>query len=129
MLWVCPPIIIQITSISHTKGQYFNRAPNFIQCAQTLYYPEYLKFARRNTPQNLTPFLQNSSQWLLLNVSYLFRKAKRKTVFIPLLCLIQLKSCNCIKIEKQPLEASCKKGVLRNFAKFTGKHLCQESLF
>ena len=31
-------------------------------------------------------------------------------------------------MEKQPLEAFCKKGVLRNFSKFTGKHLSQ-SLF
>ena len=26
--------------------------------------------------------------------------------------------------QKQPLEAFCKKAVLRNFARFTGKHLC-----
>ena len=26
-------------------------------------------------------------------------------------------------------EVFCKKGVLRNFAKFTGKHLCQSLLF
>ena len=30
--------------------------------------------------------------------------------------------------QKQPPEVFCKKGVLRNFAKFTGRHLCQ-SLF
>ena len=28
-------------------------------------------------------------------------------------------------MEKQPLEVFCKKGVLRRFPKFTGKHLCQ----
>ena len=27
--------------------------------------------------------------------------------------------------QKQPPEVFCKKGVLRNVAKFTGKHLCQ----
>ena len=27
--------------------------------------------------------------------------------------------------QKQPPEVFCKKGVLRNFAKFAGKHLCQ----
>ena len=32
------------------------------------------------------------------------------------------------KVQKQPPEVFGKKGVLRNFAKFTGKHLCQ-SLF
>ena len=31
-------------------------------------------------------------------------------------------------LQKQPLEVFCKKDVLRNFAEFTGKHLCQ-SLF
>ena len=30
--------------------------------------------------------------------------------------------------QKQPLEVFCKKGALRNFTKFTVKHLCQ-SLF
>ena len=32
------------------------------------------------------------------------------------------------KIQKQPPEVFCKKVVLRNFTKFTGKHMCQ-SLF
>ena len=31
--------------------------------------------------------------------------------------------------QKQPLEVFYKKGVIRNFAKFTGKHLCQRVLF
>ena len=31
--------------------------------------------------------------------------------------------------KKQPPEVFCKKGVLRNFAKFTGKHLCQILFF
>ena len=31
--------------------------------------------------------------------------------------------------QKQPLEVSHKKGVLRNFTKFTGKHLCQSLFF
>ena len=30
---------------------------------------------------------------------------------------------------KQPPEVFCKKGVLRNFAKFKGKHLCQRLFF
>ena len=33
------------------------------------------------------------------------------------------------KIQKQPPEVFCKKGVLRNLAKFTGKHLCQSLFF
>ena len=32
-------------------------------------------------------------------------------------------------LQKQSPEVSYKKGVLRNFTKFTGKHLCQSLLF
>ena len=31
--------------------------------------------------------------------------------------------------QKQPPEVLCKKGILRNFATFTGKHLCQSLFF
>ena len=31
--------------------------------------------------------------------------------------------------EEEPPEVFCKKGVLRNLAKFTGKHLCQSLFF
>ena len=31
--------------------------------------------------------------------------------------------------KKQPLEVPCKKSVVRNFAKFTEKHLCQSLFF
>ena len=34
-----------------------------------------------------------------------------------------------LKIQKQPPDVFCKKGVLRNFAKFTGKHLYQRVFF
>ena len=33
------------------------------------------------------------------------------------------------KFKKQPPEVLCKKGVLKNFAQFTGKHLCQSLFF
>ena len=33
------------------------------------------------------------------------------------------------KIKKQPPEVFCKKGFLRNFANFTGNHLCQSFFF
>ena len=33
------------------------------------------------------------------------------------------------EIENQPLEVFCQKGVLINFTKFTGKHLCQSLFF
>ena len=34
-----------------------------------------------------------------------------------------------MRIRSNHLEVFCKKGVLRNFAKFTGKHLCQSLFF
>ena len=37
--------------------------------------------------------------------------------------------CNGISKQKQSLEVFCKIGALRNFAKFTGKHLCQSIFF
>ena len=33
------------------------------------------------------------------------------------------------RFQKQPPEMSCKKGVLKNFTKFTGKQLCQRLFF
>ena len=35
----------------------------------------------------------------------------------------------CKKIQKQPQDVFCKKSFLRNFAKCTGKHLCQDLFF
>ena len=32
-------------------------------------------------------------------------------------------------LKKQPPEVFCKKSALKNFAKFTGKHLCQSLFF
>ena len=34
-----------------------------------------------------------------------------------------------LDIQKQPPEVFCKKDVLKNFAKFTGKYLCQSLFF
>ena len=34
-----------------------------------------------------------------------------------------------VNIKKQPPEVFCEKVVLRNFTKFTGKHLCQSLFF
>ena len=84
-------------SISYARS--FSRAPNFV------------KVPRLCTIQNVsnsqakihlrTPFLQNSFQWLLSNFSYFLKKGKKQEqFFIPPLCLIRLKSCNCIKIVK-----------------------------
>ena len=35
----------------------------------------------------------------------------------------------CASIRSSRPEVFCKKSVLRNFAKFTGKHLCQRTFF
>ena len=32
-------------------------------------------------------------------------------------------------VQKQPPEVFCEKGVLRNYTKFTGRHLCQSLFF
>ena len=82
------------------KRQYFNRAPNFIKCTPN--WMCFCLFSQAKTHLR-TLFLQNSSEWLLLNVSYLYRKAKREAVFHSS-SVLELKFCNCIKIEKQPPE-------------------------
>ena len=89
MLWVSPPIIIQSTSISHAKRQIFNRAHNFISTPRL--------FTIRNTSNSQskthlrTSFLQNSSQWLLSQISVIFlERQKQKQFSVPSLCLIQL---------------------------------------
>ena len=38
----------------------------------------------------------------------------------------QNQSSGVVLLQKQPPEVFCKKSVLRNFAKFTGKHLCTD---
>ena len=58
-----------------------------------------------------TPFLKNKSVRLLLNMCYLVYYHQK----LPFGVIFR---------SSRP-EVFCKKGVLRNFAKFTGKHLCQ----
>ena len=43
---------------------------------------------------------------------------------------ISIEGCSCnLYIQKQPPEVFCKKAVVRNFVKFTGKQLCQRLFF
>ena len=42
---------------------------------------------------------------------------------------IRSRFSDCVDFQKQPPEVFCKKSVLINFAKFTGKHLCQSIFF
>ena len=102
MLRVCPPIIIQNTSISHNKRQIFNRAPNLASaprlCTIQNTSNSKFQFLFKSTPKNT--FLQNSSQWLLSQMPVIFlERPNQKQFFTPPLHLIRLKSCNCIKIK------------------------------
>ena len=122
-----------------------------------MYYPERLKFpGKKNTPQNT--FFREQLPVASVKFQLVFYKGKKqKQFFIPSLCSIHLKSCNCIKIVKFAFihnfekhdsnlslvsfkfcnikyrsshqRCSIKKGVLRNFTIFTGKHLCQGLFF
>ena len=60
---------------------------------------------------------QNSRKFMILF-------AKIQTVLVAKLVLECWKKAKIIYRTSLP-EVFCKKGVLRNFAKFTGKHLCQ----
>ena len=70
--------IIQTTSISHTKRQNFNRAPDFVSVLW-LCTIQNTSIYQAKTARNT--FLQNSSQWLLSNASYFFRKVKTEKKF------------------------------------------------
>ena len=43
--------------------------------------------------------------------------------------LVEIVFCEDTSFKKQPPKVFCQKGVLRNFKKFTGKHLCQSLFF
>ena len=63
-----------------------------------------------------------------MSVVFLERQ-KEKQFFISIMCLIQLKSCNGKKLRSSHQKFPVRKGVLRNFAKFKGKHLYQSFFF
>ena len=91
MLWVCPPIMFQNTSISHAKRQSFKRAPHFVS-APRLFTTQNISQSNSQSKTHLrTSFLQNSSQWLLSQISVIFlERQKQKQFSVPALCLIQL---------------------------------------
>ena len=69
------------------------------------------------------PCDNNASNLIICNISVLlvktvFRHRKLKTY----------NTNNTNERSSRP-EVFCKKGILRNFAKFTGKHLCQSLFF
>ena len=67
------------------------------------------------------------SLWLPTTWTYLCETAWQRVFnFYKIICPIEHKGSN---FRNSRLEVFCKKGVLRNFAKFTGKHLCQSLFF
>ena len=62
-----------------------------------------------------TPFPRNTSGWLLLKIEWCCFIAQERRISLWM-------------FRSSRPEMSCKKSVLKNFGKFTGKHLCQ-SLF
>ena len=63
-----------------------------------MHYPEHLRFLVKTHLR--TPFLQNSSRWLLSQMPVIFlERQNQKQFFPPPLRLIRLKSSNCIKIK------------------------------
>ena len=90
-------IIIQNMSISHAKRQIFTRAPNFFS-APLLLQSRTPQIPSQNTHQNIffteqLPVAASKCQLFFL------KREKQEQFFIPPLCLMQLKSCDCIKIK------------------------------
>ena len=73
------------------------------------------KFSKSCFPQNLLSPLLNTLSHLILSKKSHFRQS----------CI--LRKCQMLRSSRP--EVFCKKGILRNFARFTGKHLCQSLFF
>ena len=58
------------------------------------------------------------------NFSFLFKNLLKNTIFITV-----WRNASCLTARTSHLRCSAKKDVLRNFAKFTGKDLCQSFFF
>ena len=82
--------MFQNTSISHAKRQSFKRAPHFVS-APRLFTIQNISQSNSQSKTHLrTSFLQNSSQWLLSQMSVIFLgRQKQKQLSIPPLCLIR----------------------------------------
>ena len=78
-----------------------------------------------NKVAGLTPILKNICQRLLLHCT------RTTHCYLSVLLYIQhlLPHHHCYYSEAVVRRCSIKKGVLRNFAKLTGKHLCQSLFF
>ena len=86
-----------------------------------------------------TPYHTEHLWWLLLEKMYSRRLPQDETwiayqvsvvyVMLILSVLFLISNLVCINRQKQPPRVFCKKFVIRNLAKFTGKNLCQSLLF
>ena len=84
---------------------------------------------------DLDPFCQNVElcfffQNLVVEFAKWNRKNENAEIRIPFLSILATwkKDIANWKLQKQPLEVYCKKGVLKNVANFTRKHLCWKLL-
>ena len=73
--------------------------------------------------------LRNSLVNTCAGVSFLIKKFKLMKILKKNSGKLLLGVVLSIKVQKQPPELFCKKGVPKYFAKFTGKHLCHSLFF
>ena len=121
-------------------GNSFHPLPHFAQLSYFALFFAKWSFQLRNPLINMYKFLNNNKNlWdcFFLNWITLLQKQLTRIWKNVILYLWQWETFNSkvlygidliLLLQKQPPEAFCRKGVLRNFTKFTEKRLCQ-SLF
>ena len=82
-------------------------------------YPKAGNFTKKNPIRSVSVLIAESFQGTFFTEHFLMAAS------IPTLCI----AGRCSILRSSRPEEFCKKGVLRNFAKFTGKHLCQGLFF
>ena len=89
-------------------------------------------FTGRHLSWLLQAFFYRTLRWLLLDFrgsKYFFSGESGIYCGVSHRFLLRTPLKSRLKPQKQPLKLFCEKGVLRNFANFTGKHLCQSVFF
>ena len=84
-------------------------------------------FTGRHLSWLLQAFFYRTLRWLLLDFrgsKYFFSGESGIYCGVSHRFLLRTPLKSRLKPQKQPLKLFCEKGVLRNFANFTGKHLC-----
>ena len=82
-------------------------------------YPKAGNFTKKNPIRSVSVLIAESFQGTFFTEHLLMAAS------LPTLCI----AGRCSILRSSRPEEFCKKGVLRNFAKFTGKHLCQGLFF